>query len=118
MHQRNLRQLSTSGSFARGSSGRRVYYNRGGRWYVGPGYGGPWHPAERIPPGLRKFRDRDWQRAQDRAYRYDRDPQWRRFRAEGPKPGHGPDRHDRGHGKGHGDDHGKGHGHGHDRDDH
>jgi len=108
------------------------YYNSGGRWYSGPRYGGPWHPAERIPPGLRKFRDRDWQRAQDRAYRYDRDPQWRRFRAEGGHPGygpgndrpggrpeggppghrqdhgHGPDRHDQGRGNDRGNGYGNG----------
>lgn len=108
------------------------YYNSGGRWYTGPRYGGPWYPAERIPPGLRKFRDRDWQRAQDRAYRYDRDPHWKRFRAEGAHPGygpgngrpagrpeggppghrqdhgHGPDRHDQGRGNDHGNGHGNG----------
>ena len=112
------------------------YYNSGGRWYTGPRYGGPWHPAERIPPGLRQFHDRDWKRAQDRAYRYDRDPQWRRFRAEGARPGyhpeqgrpggrpeggppgrhqdhgHGPDHYNQGRGNDHGNDRGNGHGRG------
>ena len=67
------------------------YYNSGGRWYTGPHYGGPWHRAARIPPGLRQFHDRDWQRAQDRAYRHDRDPHWKRFRAESPRPGYRPE---------------------------
>lgn len=107
------------------------YYNSGGRWYTGPHYGGPWHPAKRIPPGLRKFRDHDWERAQYRAQRYDRDPHWKRFRAEGGgrpgpegspyRPGppqHGPQGGPPGHypdqrpGEGHGNGHGNGHGHG------
>lgn len=103
------------------------YYNSGGRWYTGPHYGGPWHRAERIPPGLRTFHDRDWRRTQERAQRYDRDPHWKRFRAEGARPGYrpegrppgqrqdqgrGPDRHDQGHGNDRGDhrDNGRGNG--------
>lgn len=62
------------------------YYNSGGRWYTGPHYGGPWHPAARIPPGLRKFHDRDWERAQAHAHRYDRDPHWKRFHAAPVRP--------------------------------
>ncbi|MGC9162828.1 MAG: hypothetical protein ACP5F9_04685 [Thiomonas sp.] len=88
------------------------YYYSGGRWFIGPGYAGPWRPAKRIPPGLRKFRDPDWRWAQERAYRYDKDPDWKRIHAVGPPPDRGP-------GHGHGPDHhghGKGHGKGHDKD--
>ncbi len=93
-----------------------VYYlNSGGRWYTGPHYGGPWEPAYRLPPGLRKFHDRDWRRAQDRAYRYDRDPHWKRFRAEGPGPAGRPQGGPPGGPPGHRDDHGRGHGHGPDK---
>lgn len=90
------------------------YYNSGGRWYTGPHYGGPWRPAPRIPPGLRRFHDRDWQRAQDRAYRYDRDPHWKRFHAAGPgRPPYPPGQQNRGPQGGHPDHHpGQGHGHG------
>ena len=98
-----------------------VYYIfSGGRWYTGPYYSGPWRPAPHVPPGLRKFRERDWQRAQERAYRYDRDPHWNRFRPQGVPPGHAPDRGwEHGPGRGPGGDHGPGrgpgpdHGHGH-----
>lgn len=96
------------------------YYNSGGRWYSGPNYGGPWRPAYSVPPGLRKFHDRDWNRAQERARGYERNPQWQRFRAEpGPRPGYrpnpgrGPDRNDREHDRGRGN--GRDQGHGNDR---
>lgn len=89
------------------------YYNSGGRWYTGPHYGGPWHPAAHIPPGLRKFHDRDWQRAQDRAYRHERDPHWKRFRAEDARAGYRPDHGHPGGPPGQRPDHGQGNGHGH-----
>lgn len=85
-----------------------VYYAYDGKhWFVAPGYAGPWRKAKHIPPGLRKFHDRDWRWAQERARFYDHDPHWKRF-APGPRPEydpdleHGPDRPGRGHGKGHG----------------
>lgn len=84
------------------------YFSDGGRWYSGPSYRGPWRPSPALPPGLRRFHDRDWHRVQERARGYERNPQWGRFRPESGPPGHGPDR-----GRGNGFDHGRGHGHGH-----
>lgn len=121
--------------------GQSYYYYYGNRWYAGPGYRGPWHPLAAPPPPLRGYRGRDWERYQERAREYYRQPDWRHFRAgerppafrgEGPQdhegPGHGPqergpqgygaERPGPGHGprgdRGPAGDHGPGgHGHGH-----
>lgn len=42
------------------------------QWFMAPGYGGPWVTIElgRMPRHLRQFRDKDWQRYQNRANIY------------------------------------------------
>ncbi|MHB1530976.1 hypothetical protein [Acidithiobacillus sp.] len=83
--------------------GQSYYYYYGNRWYAGPGYSGPWRPVAAPPPPLRRYRGRDWERYQEHAREYYRQPGWRHFRAgerppvfrgEGPRgpggPEHGP----------------------------
>ncbi len=84
--------------------GGAYYFSSGGRWYSGPGYNGPWRPARIVPPGLRRFHDRDWRQVQEHARRYERNPRWGRFRPESVPHADRPA--DRGRGPDHRDWHG------------
>ena len=94
--------------------GGNYYYFRDGQWYVGLAYGGPWARIDRhrLPSHLRRFRDRDWQRYQHDAERYDHRghnqehpsfPAWREKRGD---DGRG---HERGHDHDHDHDHDRDH---------
>jgi hypothetical protein len=58
----------------------RYYLFHDDVWFVGPGYGGPWAriKIKQVPPGLRKFKARDWDGWQREAGRH----------ARGGHPGH------------------------------
>lgn len=96
----------------------RYYLFHDNVWFVGPGYGGPWSRVKikQLPPGLHKFKAKDWNDWQREAGRHahtghpghpnfvgwkdDSEKRARKAERHGAKPGKG----DKGDAKGRGKD--------------
>src|SRR5215475_6622126 len=90
----------------------RYYYLHEGRWFWGPGYGGPWTyvEIERLPPGLRRYKVKQLHEFREREYQV--------YKVKGPVQGRyfvaddNEDGDHQGHGNGNGKGKGKGRGRG------
>jgi hypothetical protein len=79
--------------------GTSYYTHYNGAWFIGPGYGGPWHfvPVGRVPRPIFAV-----------PHAYLRVPHGHAKHIAGPPPwGHGPRHWHNGHGRDHGHGHGK-----------